>query len=58
MTDAQKAAEWLGVMRNVSRRDLCWHLGGVLKADGERVLNEVLRAMEIRSAVDLVRRAA
>ena len=58
MNDKDKAAQWLPVLANVSGRDLAWHLGGILKADGERVLNEVLRALEIKSVVDLVKRAA
>ena len=58
MNDKEKASEWMGVIRNVSGRDLCWHLEGILKSDGERVLNEVLRALEIKSVVDLVKRAA
>lgn len=58
MNDAERAAEWMGCLKNVSGRDLAWHLEGVLKSDGEKVLNEVLKRLEIRSAADLVRRAA
>lgn len=57
MKDADKAAEWCKALANVKGRDLAWHLEGVLKADGDAVLNEVLSKMEIRSAVDLVRKA-
>lgn len=58
MNDSDKASDWMNVLKNVSGRDLAWHLEGVRKADGEKVLNEVLRRLEIRSAADLVRRAA
>ena len=54
MTDAQKAAEWVACWRHV-RRNLAWHMTACLVNDGEKVLSEALKIMNIRSAVDLVR---
>lgn len=55
MTDQDRAKEWLNCWQNVSRKTLAWHMTACLENDGERVLNEALKAMKIKTAVDLVR---
>lgn len=55
MNDSAKAAEWVSCWKNVSKRNLAWHMTACLESDGEKVLGEALKAMNIRSAVDLVR---
>ena len=54
MTDTDKAREWVNCWQHV-KRDLAWHMTACLESDGEKVLNEALKAMKIRTAVDLVR---
>lgn len=55
MTDEQRAKNWIACWKHVSRKSLAWHMTACLENDGERVLNEALKAMKIRTAVDLVR---
>ena len=55
MTDQEKAREWLNAWSHVSPRSLAWHMTACLESDGERVLTEALKAMKIRTAIDLVR---
>jgi hypothetical protein len=55
VTDSEKASNWLNCWKHVSKRNLAWHMTACLEADGEKTLNEALKAMNIRSAVDLVR---
>ena len=55
MTDQEKASNWLNAWAHVSRKTLAWHMTAALEADGEKVLNDCLKQMGIRSAVDLVR---
>ena len=55
MTDQEKASNWLNAWAHVSRKTLAWHMTSCLENDGERVLNEALKAMKIKTAVDLVR---
>ncbi len=58
MNVQQKAEDWLKVIKNVRGRDLAWHLEGILQADGEAVLAEVIRRLDIVTTVDLVKRSA
>ena len=55
MTDQDRAKDWLNAWQHVSRKSLAWHMTAALEADGEKVLNEALKAMKIKTAVDLVR---
>ncbi len=58
MNTQQKAEDWLKVIKNVRGRDLAWHLEGILQADGEAVLAEVIRKLDIVTTVDLVKKSA
>ncbi len=58
MNKKEKAEDWLKVLKNVRGRDLAWHLEGILQADGEAVLAEVIRKLDIVTTVDLVKRSA
>lgn len=55
MTDQEKASNWLNAWAHVSRKTLAWHMTACLENDGEKVLNDCLKQMGIRTAVDLVR---
>lgn len=55
MNDSAKAAEWVSCWKNVSKRNLAWHMTACLEADGEKVLSDCFKHMGIKSAVDLVR---
>jgi len=55
MTDQERARDWLNAWTHVSRKTLAWHMNACLEIDGERVLTEALKAMKIRTAIDLVR---
>lgn len=58
MSDAEKAADWATALRNVSGRDLAWHVSAALRHDGEKVAAKVLDQLGIKTAMDFVRRAA
>ena len=57
LSDKERAAEWVNAWKRVSQRDLAWHMTACLEHDGEKVLGECFRLLEIKTPMDFVRRA-